>query len=124
MCERDSVGCKQRANNAASGISVASFFDSVIMKLEYLLLKCFMQNPCSPSEPQCCVFPPMNPALAALEAAKLAPSPVEALEARLTTLRDGVVDTPTAEAAVERTQVRGAERRGSAGLGERRTLSC
>ncbi|XP_075869628.1 utrophin isoform X3 [Nelusetta ayraudi] len=46
----------------------------------------------------------VNKALAALEAAKLAPSPVEGLEARLTTLRDGVVDVPTAEAAVERTQ--------------------
>lgn len=66
-----------------------------------------MQNPWSLNEPQCCVFPLMNPALAALEAAKLAPSPVEGLEARLTTLRDGVVDVPTAEAAVERTQVKG-----------------
>lgn len=49
----------------------------------------------------------MSPALATLEAAKLAPSPVEGLEARLTTLRDGVVDIPTAEAAVERAQVSG-----------------
>lgn len=64
----------------------------------------------------------MNPALAAVEAAKLAPSPVEGLEARLTTLRDGVVDIPTAEAAVERTQVREVERHGSVGLGDRSTF--
>lgn len=33
------------------------------------------------------------------------PSPVVGLEARLATLKEGVVDVPTAEGAVERAQV-------------------
>lgn len=45
------------------------------------------------------------PALVRLEADKTLPSPVEGLEARLATLREGMVDIPTAEGAVERTQV-------------------
>lgn len=66
-----------------------------------------MPTRCSRDEPECRAFSPPNPALATLEAAKLSLDLVEGLEARLTTLRDGVVDIPTAEAAVERTQVRG-----------------
>ncbi|TMS11987.1 hypothetical protein E3U43_016945 [Larimichthys crocea] len=46
----------------------------------------------------------VNAALARLEADKTLPSPVEGLEARLATLREGMVDIPTAEGAVERTQ--------------------
>ena len=48
-----------------------------------------------------CLFP----ALASLEASQMIPSPVEGLEARLATLREGVVDVPTTEGAVERAQV-------------------
>lgn len=36
------------------------------------------------------------------------PSPVEGLEARLAALREGIVDIPTAEGAVEKAQVGGA----------------
>ncbi|XP_041661475.1 utrophin isoform X3 [Cheilinus undulatus] len=45
-----------------------------------------------------------NQALADLEAKQKLPSAVEGLEARLSTLRDGLVDIPTAEEAVERAQ--------------------
>lgn len=69
-----------------------------------------MPTCCSPNQLKRCAFTPFTPALATLEAAKLAASLVQGLEARLTTLRDGVVDIPSAEAAVERTQVRGTER--------------
>lgn len=44
-------------------------------------------------------------ALTTLEVGKLKPGPVEALEVRLATLRDGVVDIHTTEGAVERAQV-------------------
>lgn len=44
-------------------------------------------------------------ALTTLEVDKLKPGPVEALEVRLATLRDGVVDIHTTEGAVERAQV-------------------
>lgn len=46
-----------------------------------------------------------NSALATLEVDKLKPSPVEGLEIRLATLRDGIVDIHTTEGAVERAQV-------------------
>ncbi|XP_067428603.1 utrophin isoform X3 [Thunnus thynnus] len=46
----------------------------------------------------------VNEALASLETNQMTPSPVEGLEARLATLRDGVVDVPTTEGAVERAQ--------------------
>ncbi|XP_068198088.1 utrophin isoform X3 [Antennarius striatus] len=46
----------------------------------------------------------VNKALASLEAKRLVPSPVEGLEARLATLREGMVDIPSAETAVERAQ--------------------
>ncbi|KAM7395346.1 hypothetical protein PAMA_006892 [Pampus argenteus] len=46
----------------------------------------------------------VNEALASLEANQVIPSPVEGLEARLATLRDGVVDILTTEGAVERAQ--------------------
>ena len=50
---------------------------------------------------------PVSSALAALEAmdAQVVEDPVEGLEARLATLREGIVDIPTTEAAVERAQV-------------------
>lgn len=35
----------------------------------------------------------------------MVPCPVEGLEARLATLREGIVDIPTTESAVERAQV-------------------
>ncbi|XP_034555010.1 dystrophin isoform X2 [Notolabrus celidotus] len=46
----------------------------------------------------------VNQALADLEAKQMLPSMVEGLEARLSTLRDGLVDIPTAEGAVEKAQ--------------------
>nr|XP_046228897.1 dystrophin isoform X2 [Scatophagus argus] len=46
----------------------------------------------------------VNKALTSLQANQMVPSPVEGLEARLATLREGVVDIPTAERAVERAQ--------------------
>ncbi|XP_029983839.1 utrophin isoform X3 [Sphaeramia orbicularis] len=46
----------------------------------------------------------ISEALAQLEVSQIQPSPVEALEARMATLKDGVVDIPTTEAAVERAQ--------------------
>nr|CAD67583.1 putative utrophin [Takifugu rubripes] len=46
----------------------------------------------------------LNKALTTLEVGKLKPGPVEALEVRLATLRDGVVDIHTTEGAVERAQ--------------------
>ncbi|XP_033999363.1 dystrophin isoform X2 [Trematomus bernacchii] len=46
----------------------------------------------------------VNKALNCLEARQLMSSQVEGLEARLATLREGVVDIPTAEGAVERAQ--------------------
>ncbi|KAM7367861.1 hypothetical protein PAMP_014130 [Pampus punctatissimus] len=46
----------------------------------------------------------VNEALASLEANQMIPSPVESLEARLATLRDGVMDILTTEGAVERAQ--------------------
>ncbi|KAG7239203.1 hypothetical protein INR49_029954, partial [Caranx melampygus] len=46
----------------------------------------------------------VNKALATLEASQMAPCPVEGLEARLATLREGIVDIPTTERAVERAQ--------------------
>ncbi|KAM9339039.1 utrophin isoform 1-T1 [Symphorus nematophorus] len=46
----------------------------------------------------------VNKAMAILEANQMIPSPVEGLEARLATLREGMVDIPTAEGAVERAQ--------------------
>lgn len=52
------------------------------------------------------LLPPcLIPALVALEASQMAPCPVEGLEARLATLREGIVDIPTTERAVERAQV-------------------
>ncbi|XP_072217831.1 utrophin isoform X3 [Leuresthes tenuis] len=46
----------------------------------------------------------VNEALTDLAAAPVVQSPVEGLEARLATLREGIVDVPTAEGAVERAQ--------------------
>ncbi|KAM6992528.1 utrophin isoform 4-T4 [Tautogolabrus adspersus] len=46
----------------------------------------------------------VNQALADLEAKQMLPSPVEGLEERLSTLRDGLVDLPAAEGAVEQAQ--------------------
>ncbi|XP_063757579.1 dystrophin isoform X2 [Eleginops maclovinus] len=46
----------------------------------------------------------VNKALISLEASQLMSSQVEGLEARLATLREGVMDIPTAEGAVERAQ--------------------
>lgn len=46
----------------------------------------------------------VNQALVSLEASQMVPSPVEGLEARLATLREGVLDIPTTEGAVERAQ--------------------
>ncbi|XP_058469744.1 utrophin isoform X4 [Solea solea] len=46
----------------------------------------------------------VNKALAAAEAKQVAPCPVEGLEARLVTLREGIIDMPTTERAVERAQ--------------------
>ncbi|GLD72356.1 dystrophin-like protein, partial [Lates japonicus] len=44
----------------------------------------------------------VNKALTTPEASQMVPCPVEGLEARLTTLREGIVDIPTIESAVER----------------------
>ncbi|XP_069370635.1 utrophin isoform X2 [Paralichthys olivaceus] len=46
----------------------------------------------------------LSKALAPPQADEMAPCPVEALEARLATLREGISDIPTTEAAVERAQ--------------------
>ncbi|XP_034435041.1 dystrophin isoform X4 [Hippoglossus hippoglossus] len=46
----------------------------------------------------------VSKALAPPEAEEMAPCPVEALEARLATLREGITDVPTTEASVERAQ--------------------
>ncbi|TDH00467.1 hypothetical protein EPR50_G00188590 [Perca flavescens] len=46
----------------------------------------------------------VNKALASLEANQMASSQVEGLEGRLATLREGIVDIPTAQGAVERAQ--------------------
>ncbi|XP_029966777.1 utrophin isoform X2 [Salarias fasciatus] len=46
----------------------------------------------------------VNEALLGLEAARAAQNPVEELEARLGTLREGIADVPTAEGAVEAAQ--------------------
>lgn len=46
-----------------------------------------------------------SPVLAGLEAAEVVQCAVGNLEARLATLRDGVVDQPTTERAVEQAQV-------------------
>ncbi|KAM4522124.1 utrophin isoform 2-T2 [Odontesthes bonariensis] len=46
----------------------------------------------------------VNEALTNLAAAQVGQSPVEGLEARLATLREGIVDVPTTEGAVERAQ--------------------
>ena len=46
------------------------------------------------------------PALATIEADNLPLCLVEGLEARLASLRDAILDIPTAERAVERAQVR------------------
>lgn len=50
-------------------------------------------------------FPCLISALANLEATQLVQSVVEGLEARLATLRNGMVDMPTTQEAVERAQV-------------------
>ncbi|XP_037606999.1 dystrophin isoform X1 [Sebastes umbrosus] len=46
----------------------------------------------------------VNKALTSLEASQMLSSQVEGLESRLATLREGIVDIPTAEGAVERAQ--------------------
>ncbi|XP_028253113.1 dystrophin isoform X2 [Parambassis ranga] len=46
----------------------------------------------------------VNKALASLEATQVTQCPVEGLEARMATLREGIVDLPTTEQAVERAQ--------------------
>ncbi|XP_035534199.1 dystrophin isoform X2 [Morone saxatilis] len=46
----------------------------------------------------------VNQALTSLVANQMLPSPVEGLEARLATLREGIFDIPSAEGAVERAQ--------------------
>ncbi|XP_056261686.1 utrophin isoform X2 [Seriola aureovittata] len=46
----------------------------------------------------------VNKALATPEASQMVPCPVDGLEARLATLREGIVDIPTTERAVERAQ--------------------
>ena len=51
------------------------------------------------------LLPCFIPALTNLAAAPVVQSPVEGLEARLATLREGIVDVPTTEGAVERAQV-------------------
>lgn len=52
------------------------------------------------------MFSFFSPALAAAEAKLKAQGLVEGLEAKLLTLREGIVDLPTTEGAVERAQVR------------------
>ncbi|KAM3602596.1 uncharacterized protein V6R79_007126 [Siganus canaliculatus] len=46
----------------------------------------------------------LSKALTSLEAKQMVPGPVEGLEGRLATLREGMVDVPTVEMAVERAQ--------------------